>query len=149
VTTADGRADDQRDAPVIDFDGVSFDYQGRPVLAGVSFSLGRGDVLALVGRSGAGKSTILKLANRMLLPSAGAISVEGTNTRDWDPIRLRRRCGYVLQHVGLFPHLTTSANLTLVPRLEGWPEERQRARAVELLDMVGLPAAEYADRWPH
>jgi osmoprotectant transport system ATP-binding protein len=134
---------------VIHFDRVSFTYRDQPVLTGISFSLERGEVLALVGRSGAGKSTVLKLANRMLLPSAGVVTVEGVSTRDWDPIRLRRRCGYVLQHVGLFPHLTAEANLALVPRLEGWSDERQRARAAELLGLVGLPAEEYAGRWPH
>ncbi len=134
--------------PLIEFRGVSHAYGDRPVLAGLDLAVAAGESLALVGRSGAGKSTVLKLINRLLLAQQGAVVVEGRDTRDWDPIRLRRRTGYVLQDIGLFPHLTVEQNVTLVPRLEGWPEQRRRARAVELLDLVGLPATEFARRWP-
>jgi osmoprotectant transport system ATP-binding protein len=143
------RPSGQRDASVIQFDDVSQEYGDQRVLDGVTFALEGGEVLALVGRSGAGKSTLLKLANRMLLPSRGSVLVEGRDTRAWDAIQLRRRCGYVLQHVGLFPHLTVEANITLVPRLEGWPAARQRERAAELLSLVGLEPREYGQRWPH
>ena len=95
-------------------------------------------MLALVGRSGAGKTTLLKLVNRLLLPDAGAVFVEGRDTREWEPIRLRRRVGYVLQDVGLFPHMTVADNIGVVPRLEGWPPERVAARVGELLDLIGL-----------
>jgi osmoprotectant transport system ATP-binding protein len=118
------------------------------VLDRLDLIVARGESVALVGKSGAGKSTLLKLINRLLLPQQGAVLVEGRDTREWDPIRLRRRTGYVLQDIGLFPHLTVEQNVTLVPRLEGWPEPKRRARAVELLDLVGLPAAEFAERWP-
>ena len=134
--------------PLIEFRRVGYAYGDRPVLTGVDLAVAAGESLALVGRSGAGKSTILKLINRLLLPQVGAVLVEGRDTREWDPIRLRRRTGYVLQDIGLFPHLTVEQNVTLVPRLEGWPETRQRDRAVELLDLVGLPAPEFARRWP-
>jgi osmoprotectant transport system ATP-binding protein len=83
----------------------------------------------------------------MLVPQSGSVFVEGRDTRDWDPIALRRRTGYVLQDIGLFPHLTIEDNLTLVPRLEGWPPEKRRARAAELLALVGLPG-DFARRWP-
>jgi osmoprotectant transport system ATP-binding protein len=134
--------------PVVEFSGVSHAYGDRRVLAGLDLSVNRGESLALVGRSGAGKSTLLKLINRLMLPQQGTVRVEGRDTRDWDPIRLRRRTGYVLQDIGLFPHLTVEQNVTLVPRLEGWSEDKRRDRAAELLELVGLPAAEFASRWP-
>ena len=136
-------------APVVELKEVSYGYGARPVLDRISLALARGEALALVGRSGAGKSTLLKLVNRLLLPQRGSVVVAGRDTREWDPIRLRRQTGYVLQHIGLFPHLSIEHNVTLVPRLEGWNESRRRARAAELLDLVGLPPAEYAERWPH
>jgi osmoprotectant transport system ATP-binding protein len=134
--------------PVVAFAGVRHAYGGRVVLDDINLSIARGEALALVGRSGAGKSTLLKLINRLVLPQAGAVLVDGRDTREWDPIRLRRRTGYVLQEIGLFPHLTIEENVTLVPRLEGWPEPRRHARALELLELLGLPAAEFAARWP-
>jgi osmoprotectant transport system ATP-binding protein len=136
------------DTPLVELKGVSHSYGGRPVLAGIDLTVAAGESLALVGRSGSGKSTLLKLVNRLLVAQQGAVLVEGRDTRDWDPIRLRRRTGYVLQEIGLFPHLTVEQNVTLVPRLEGWPDDRRHARAVELLELVGLPAEEYAQRWP-
>jgi osmoprotectant transport system ATP-binding protein len=136
-------------APVVAFVGVRHAYGTRVVLNDLNLSIARGEALALVGRSGAGKSTVLKLINRLLLPQAGAVLVDGRDTRQWNPIELRRRTGYVMQEVGLFPHLTVQDNVTLVPRLEGWTDGRRRARAVELLELVGLPPAEFAGRWPH
>jgi len=135
--------------PAIDFRDVSFARPGRPrVLDRFSLAVGAGDVLALVGRSGAGKSTLLKLINRLLEPDGGAILVEGRDTREWEPIRLRRRVGYVLQEVGLFPHMSIAGNVALVPQLEGWPPERTSARVSELLDLVGLPPDQFGARWP-
>ena len=133
---------------ILEFRDVHYAYPQHGGVAGVSVAVERGEVLALVGRSGSGKSTLLRLANRLLLPQSGAVLVDGRDTRDWDPIALRRRTGYVLQDVGLFPHLTVEENLTIVPRLEGWPMPRRRARAEELLALVGLPAGEYAHRLP-
>jgi osmoprotectant transport system ATP-binding protein len=136
-------------SPVVEFRDVSCAYNGRRVVEHVSLRITRGESLALVGRSGAGKSTLLKLINRLLLPDDGRVLVDGRDTRAWDPILLRRRTGYVLQSIGLFPHLTIEDNVTIVPRLEGWEAARRRARAHELLDLVGLPAADVAARWPH
>jgi osmoprotectant transport system ATP-binding protein len=134
---------------VIQFQTVGFSRPGRPrVLDGVSLSVDDGEVLALVGRSGAGKSTILKLVNRLLLPDTGAVLVEGRDTRDWEPIRLRRRVGYVLQDVGLFPHMSIADNVAVVPRLEQWDAAKTSARVGELLDLVGLPHDHFAARWP-
>ena len=135
--------------PAIEFRGVSFARPGRPrILDNFSLTVESGDVLALVGRSGAGKSTLLKLVNRLLLPDAGAVFVEGRDTREWEPITLRRRVGYVLQDVGLFPHMSVADNVAVVPRLEGWTADRVAPRVRELLDLVGLPADEFAARWP-
>jgi osmoprotectant transport system ATP-binding protein len=134
---------------IVRFEHVTFRYPGRPAaLAGVSLSVERGEIVALVGRSGAGKSTLLKLVNRLLLPTSGAVFVEGRDTREWDPIALRRHVGYVFQDVGLFPHMTIEENVAIVPRLERWPPARARDRARELLALVGLDAAVFAPRRP-
>ena len=135
-------------ASVVAFVGVRHAYGTRVVLDNLHLAIARGESLALVGRSGAGKSTLLKLINRLVTPQGGAVLVDGRDTREWDPIELRRRTGYVLQEIGLFPHLTIEDNVTLVPRLAGWPESRRRARALELLELVGLPPAEFAGHWP-
>jgi osmoprotectant transport system ATP-binding protein len=133
----------------IEFRAVSFSRPGRsPVLDHFNLSVEPGEVLALVGRSGAGKTTLLKLVNRLLLPEGGAIFVDGRDTREWEPIRLRRRTGYVMQDVGLFPHMSIADNVAVVPRLEQWAPERVAARTSELLDLVGLPAQHFATRWP-
>jgi osmoprotectant transport system ATP-binding protein len=133
----------------VEFRHVSFGHAARGrVLDEFTVTIGAGEVLALVGASGAGKTTVLKLVNRMLVPDAGAVFVQGRDTREWDPIRLRRGIGYVIQEVGLFPHLPVSGNIAVVPRLERWPDERIVARVHQLLELVGLPPNEYADRWP-
>jgi osmoprotectant transport system ATP-binding protein len=133
----------------IEFRDVSFTRPGgRRVLDRFTLAVAAGEVLALVGRSGAGKSTLLKLVNRLLLPDAGAVLVDGRDTREWEPIRLRRRVGYVLQDVGLFPHVSIGDNVATVARLERWPAARIASRVAELLDLVGLPAAEFRARWP-
>ena len=135
-------------APIVSIAGVRFSYHGQVVLDDVHLSVAAGESVALVGRSGAGKTTLLKLINRLLLPQSGKVLVDGRDTREWDPIVLRRRTGYVLQEIGLFPHLTVEENVALVPRLEGWPDARRRTRAHELLELVGLPPSEFARRWP-
>jgi osmoprotectant transport system ATP-binding protein len=111
-------------------------------------SIAAGEVVALVGRSGAGKTTALKLANRLLLPDRGEVIVGGTSTRRWDPIRLRRSIGYVIQDAGLFPHFTVAENIEVVPKLEGWDSERLNRRVQELLELIGLAPAAYGDRLP-
>jgi osmoprotectant transport system ATP-binding protein len=102
----------------------------------------------MVGRSGAGKSTILKLINRLLVPDAGDVVIESRSTREWDPFQLRRRAGYVMQEVGLFPHLSVSENIAVVPRLLGWDARRIAKRVAELLELVGLDPAWFSERRP-
>ena len=134
----------------VTFSDVSFAYPGGvPILARVDLTVEPGEVVAVVGRSGAGKTTILKLVNRLLLPSSGTVRVQARDTRTWDAIALRRRTGYVFQDVGLFPHLTVAENAGILPRLEKWDAARTRARVLELLELVGLPAAQYGERAPH
>jgi len=133
----------------VEFRHVSYRIDGRtPILDDVSLTVGRRETFALVGASGAGKTTVLKLVNRLLLPDAGDVRVQGIDTREWDPIRLRRSVGYVIQDVGLFPHLSVADNIAVVPRLEGWPEARVAARVDELLDLIGLAPDTYRSRWP-
>src|SRR6202142_4304375 len=136
--------------PAIEFRHAGYKLpNGRALLRDLNLVVQRGETLVLLGRSGAGKSTALKLINRMLEPSEGAVLVEGRSTLEGDPIELRRRIGYVIQEVGLFPHFTVQQNISLLPRLERWPEERIRTRVAELLQLVGLSEAEFLHRYPH
>ena len=116
------------------------------VLRGLSLTVDRGETVALVGRSGAGKSTALKLINGLIVPDKGDVVVDGRSTRDWNPFELRRRIGYVLQEIGLFPHLTVAQNVAIVPRLLGWDAARTEARVSDMLRLVGLPPEQYAGR---
>src|SRR6188472_999508 len=123
----------------IEFRQVSFGFSGQtPILNGFTLTVDAGETVALVGASGAGKTTVLKLVNRLVLPDAGEVRVQGRDTREWDPIRLRRSVGYVIQDVGLFPHMTVADNIGVVPRLESWDPSRIQARTRELLELVGL-----------
>jgi osmoprotectant transport system ATP-binding protein len=133
---------------VIAFENVHYKRADRSVLNGLSFALARGETMALVGRSGVGKSTVLKLIIRLLEPLAGRVVVDGRDTGEWDPLTLRRRTGYVLQEVGLFPHMTVARNVSVVPVLERWPAARVDARMRELLALVGLDPDEFAQRRP-
>ncbi len=131
----------------IQFDHVSFRLNGRPLLQDLDLAVKQGETLVLLGRSGSGKTTTLRLINRLLLPTEGEVRVQGVPTTQWDAIRLRRSIGYVIQDGGLFPHFTVERNIALVPRIENWLPERVRARVRELLATVGLNE-ELASRYP-
>jgi len=134
--------------PLVEFRDVSYEIAGKRILSGISFTVEAGETLVLLGRSGSGKSTALKLTNGMLFPTGGQVLVDGRSTRDWDPITLKRRIGYVIQEVGLFPHFTVARNVGLVPRLEGWQEPDVERRVDQLLDILGMPAADFRSRYP-
>jgi osmoprotectant transport system ATP-binding protein len=135
--------------PVIEFRHVHYTLGGRQLLNDVNFTVASGETLVLLGRSGAGKTTALKMINRLLVPGSGEVRVEGRSTLEWDPIALRRRIGYVIQDIGLFPHYTVAQNISLIPRLERWPTERVHARVKEMLETVGLHGGKFEQRFPH
>jgi len=133
---------------MIDFVDVAASRGGRTVLDGVSLSVAPGEVVALVGRSGSGKTTMLRLVNRTLQPDSGTVRVDGRDVLDWDVIALRRSTGYAIQDVGLFPHATVADNIALVPRLLAWPADRVARRVDEMLALVGLDPSTFRRRWP-
>lgn len=134
----------------IAFEAVTKSYPDapRPAVNEVSFTVPEGIICMLLGTSGSGKTTLLRMVNRLIDPTSGTISIDGTPTTAQDPIALRRRIGYAIQQVGLFPHLTVAENIWTVPSITGMPKEGKRSRVDELLDLVGLPPAEYRDRYP-
>ena len=138
---------DAIEAPAIEFDHASFRVNGRMLLQDLTLSVKQGEILVLLGRSGSGKTTTLKLINWLLLPTAGEVRVNGIRTSEWDPIRLRRSIGYVIQDGGLFPHFTVERNIGLVPQIENWPRARVEARVRELLAIVGL-SEDLRSRYP-
>jgi osmoprotectant transport system ATP-binding protein len=121
--------------------------QNAEILQDLNLSVPKGETLVLLGRSGSGKTTTLKLVNRLIEPTSGTVLVEGRAVRDWDPIQLRRRIGYAIQETGLFPHFSVERNIALVPSIEGWARDRIRQRVTELLTLVGLDPA-LAPRFP-
>ena len=132
----------------IEFQNVSFRLPGhQEILEHLNIQIQRGETLILLGRSGSGKTTTLKLINRLLEPIEGQVLVNNRPTTEWDVIRLRRMIGYVIQEVGLFPHFTVEANIGLVPKIENWPRERIQSRVRELLQLVGLDP-QLAQRYP-
>ena len=132
----------------IEFRNVAYHIDsGRELLSDLNLQVRRGETLVLLGRSGSGKTTTLKLINRLLDASHGEVLVEGRAVRSWDVIRLRRMIGYVIQEIGLFPHFTVERNIGLVPQIDNWPAERIRTQVHELLKIVGLDP-EVGSRYP-
>jgi osmoprotectant transport system ATP-binding protein len=143
-------ASEQSNAPLVEFRNVSYGVPGLPaqIISDLNLIVSRGETLVLLGESGCGKTTTLRLVNRLLLPTNGEVLVEGKRTVEWDAIALRRRTGYVIQEAGLFPHFTVERNVALVPTLENWEKERSRERVRELLQLVGLNPDVFAARFP-
>lgn len=133
---------------MIQFDQVGFNVGDRVLLDQLNFEIAAGEFLVLLGRSGSGKTTTMKLINRLIMPTRGRVYVEGKATTEWDAIQLRRQIGYVIQEIGLFPHFTIERNVGLVPTLQGWEPSKIKARVHELLELVGLEPTQFFDRHP-
>ncbi len=141
-------APEQTTDPVIEFRNVEYESSGRKILSALNLAINRGEILVLLGRSGSGKTTALKLVNRLLTLSRGEICVDGRDVRDWDVIKLRRHIGYAIQDVGLFPHYTVERNIGLILSIERWDKDKIHARVQELLRLVGLNP-DLASRYPN
>jgi osmoprotectant transport system ATP-binding protein len=135
--------------PIVEFRSVNFHIGAAKILDDINLQIKKGETLVLLGESGCGKTTTLKLINRLYAPTSGTVSVQGKSTTDWNEINLRRRIGYVLQEAGLFPHFTVERNVALVPDLENWNQAKKRARVLEMLELVGLSPQKFAGRFPH
>ena len=133
---------------MVEYEKVTVRLGDRVVLRSLSFRLESGETAVLLGRSGAGKSSALRLVNRLLEPTGGVVRVDGRSTVDWDPIELRRGIGYIIQQIGLFPHRTVAENVSLVPQLLRWQHADLERRTTEMLELVGLPPSEFARRYP-
>jgi osmoprotectant transport system ATP-binding protein len=140
---------ERQDGLMIRFESVSYSVGETTILENLDLEVQKGEVLVLLGASGCGKTTTLKMINRLIEPTLGDVFVEGKRTSDWDPIKLRRRIGYVLQEAGLFPHFSVGENVGVVPRLENWERSKRESRAVEMLALVGLEPGKFSDRFPH
>ena len=128
---------------------VTYRLDRRHLVDRLNFKVFQGEVLVLLGRSGSGKTTTMKLINNLLTPSSGEVIVMGKPTTQWDSIQLRRKIGYVIQEIGLFPHFTVEQNIGLVPKLEGWEGDRIKSRVRQLLELVNLDPQHFAKRYPH
>ncbi|KZL47915.1 ABC transporter ATP-binding protein [Nodularia spumigena CENA596] len=133
----------------VEFRDVTFSRNHRPLVSHLNFSISQGEALVLLGRSGSGKTTTMKLINRLFTPTQGEVLFNGIPTTQWDEIKLRRSIGYVIQETGLFPHFTVERNVGLVPNLLGWQSKQIKLRVYELLQMVGLDPGQFAARYPH
>ncbi|GAA6619892.1 ATP-binding cassette domain-containing protein [Scytonema sp. NUACC26] len=133
----------------VEFRNVTFSLNKRPLVSNLNFNICKGEALLLLGRSGSGKTTIIKLINHLLTPTEGEVVFNGIPTTQWDEIKLRRKIGYVIQETGLFPHFTVERNIGLVPHLEGWKPKQIKTRVYELLHLVGLEPEKFAQRFPH
>lgn len=133
---------------MLKFDHVSKVYNGKTVVGDITMEFEKGEFIVLIGPSGCGKTTTLKMINRLVEPTSGSIFINGKNIKETNPVKLRRNIGYVIQQIGLFPHMTIQENITIVPKLLKWPLEKRKARAEELLELVHM-TPDYLERYPH
>ena len=136
-------------APIIEFRSAGYSVANTVILAGIDLSVAQGETLVLLGESGCGKTTTLKMINRLIEPTSGEVLVEGTPTTEWDAVDLRRHVGFVLQEAGLMPHFSVAGNVGMVPTLLGWERPRIDERVIEMMELVGLDPRKFADRFPH
>ena len=134
---------------MIEYKHVALRYTDKNILKDVNLHIEDGEFMVLVGPSGSGKTTMIKMINRLLEPTDGNIYMDEKRIKDYDERELRLSTGYVLQAIALFPNLTVAENIALIPEMKGWGKERVASKTVELLEKVGLPASDYADRKPH
>ena len=135
---------------MINYEQIAKSYQaGVNAVSEFTLSIAEGELLAIIGPSGCGKTSVLKMLNRLVEPTSGHILLNGEDIRTLDPIALRRNMGYVIQQVGLFPHMNILENITVVPDILGWPLEKQRTRAYELLELIDMNPSEFARRYPY
>lgn len=134
---------------MIEYKHVALRYTEKDILKDVNLRIEDGEFMVLVGPSGSGKTTMIKMINRLLEPTDGNIYMDEKRIKDYDERELRLSTGYVLQAIALFPNLTVAENIALIPEMKGWSKERVASKTVELLEKVGLPASDYADRKPH
>ena len=139
----------EHNQPIVEFRAVNYQIGAAKILADLNLQINKGEILILLGESGCGKTTTLKLINRLIEPTSGAVLVEGKATTEWNPINLRRRIGYVLQEAGLFPHFSVAGNVALVPDLQNWDEAKKLERVSEMLELVGLNPQKFINRYPH
>jgi osmoprotectant transport system ATP-binding protein len=139
----------QNNQIAVEFRNVTFSRNNRPLVSNLNFSIRQGEALVLLGRSGSGKTTTMKLINHLFIPTKGEVLFDGIPTTQWDEIKLRRKIGYVIQETGLFPNFTVECNVGLVPSLEGWKSKQIKTRVYELLQLVGLNPQQFAQRYPH
>ena len=139
----------QKNEYAVEFRNVTLSRNQRPLVSNLNFQICRGEALILLGRSGSGKTTTMKLINRLFRPTEGQVIFDGIPTTEWDEIKLRRKIGYVIQETGLFPHFTIQRNVGLIPSLEGWNSKQIKMRVFELLNLVGLQPEQFASRYPH
>ena len=133
---------------MLEFRNLRKVFKNKTVINDISFTVNKGEFVVIVGQSGCGKTTTLKMINKLILPTSGSINLDGKNIFKEDTIKLRRNMGYVIQQTGLLPHMTVGENIGIIPMLEKWPEEKILARTNELLEMVGMKPKEYINRYP-